>query len=563
MVSAPSESTAMNGALQSPINPHHSLFVMEGSRTLVTNANTNRIEVILDAEATLRNGQAKAYAFEYSATDAILAMTDIDISAGSGNFSCGGVVATRLDVSNSSSVNEVSGHMTGAVLNTVPANVSQLTATRLKQKTPAKHDQASCQMKEDGVTLLSITSHLGAKATSLEADKYTNTSNWFKEYDIASSGITGFDTLGNTVTAATGQINTFITGETAKSANNSGQMDRVWDSDRLATSPFTQATFGLELSFDGELIVKTAPSGTLLHRVQIGVAVLDHAGNIMEEKIFTATPVVDYGGQVPGEADTMAFAVNHLYEFTRQPRPIARAFMWVAESSILNITLPANSSNTTGRHLVQLRGLENLADLPDRDLNIVVAEGVNSGAAITIECGIVVSGIPAADRTFIAGGAVDTFVDDSLIQNYLRTALKGVPRANLQSEVGDLRETVKHIMSQQDHSEAFHAWSFGSIGRAFRSVANTVRSGVRGFDKVLTRAIPVARTVGGVVSGMGGVPYVGKYMTTAGQMLERGADFGDKVHKYTQHADSHGGVHDTRTGRMVKHGAKMYAMNTY
>lgn len=557
MMSAPSESTAMNGALQSPINPHHSLFVMEGSRTLVTNATTNRVEVILDAEATIRNGQARAYVYEYSAADAIVAMTDIDISAGSGNFSSGGVVSTRLDVSNSSSINEVSGHMTGSVLNTVPADVEKLTATRLKQKTPAKHDQVSCQMREDGVTLLSVTSHLGANATSLLPDHYTNTSNWFKEYDMASSGVMGFGTASQVLTASS-TAGATVTAATASTATATSTTDRIWDSSTLPTSPFSPGTFGIELAFDGEFLTSATPSGTNSERLEFGCAVLDHAGNVMSQRIFTVVP--------DSLTTNEAFSANLNFEFTRQARPIARAFMWLSSSSIANIqlTAPSASLEVTGRQLVQLHGKESTGDLPDRDLSIVVAEGVNSGAAITIECGIVVSGIPAADNTFMAGGAVDSFVDDSLVQGYLRTVLKGVPRANLQSEVGDLRDTLKHIMSTQNHSEAFHAWSFGDIGRAFRSVADTARSGVRGLDRILTRATPIMRNVGRMASAAGAVPVVGGYVQTAGQMLQRGADIGDRVHTFTQHADSHGGiVHDTRTGRMVKQATKMYAMDRY
>jgi hypothetical protein len=406
-------------------------------------------------------------------------------------------------------------------------------------------------MKEDGVTLLSITSHLGAKSTSLAKNRYPNTANWFREYDRINAS-DGFHAVGETL-GGTGTVDTPIT---AAAAAAGGSAYRIWDSDRLTPStdkPFTQGTFGLEVSWDGELI--TTNSSSAPERIQVGCAVLDHAGNVMSSQIISVNPTTVTVSE--------GFAANVNFEFPRQDRPIARSFIYIAETSIAALQLPTASAVTNGKasglQAVRVRGLESTGDLPDRDLSVVVMEGVNSGAAITINCGIVVSGIPAADHTFISGGASDTFVDDALVQHYLRTALKGVPRANLHSEIGEIAEVVQHIMSEQDHSEMFHAWSFGSIGRAFRHVGNTVRAGVRGFDKILTKALPMVKRVGDFASRYGHqVPFVGDAVSTAGNIMQRGAAFGDRVHQVTQYAASPGGVHDTRTGRMIKHAGKMY-----
>ena len=571
MITAPSKSVAMNGALQSPCNPHHSLFVMEGSHTLITQNATTRVEVLLDAEATLRNGQAAAYALEYNGSGGVVKMTTIDISAGSASFSCASVVSMRMDVSSASSINEVSGNITGSVLNTEPKNVHNLTATRLRQKTPTKHDQANCLLKDDGIALLALTTHMGYKPVSLNANSYPQSEHTFVEYKSSDdSSFSGFDRRGLELRMGQSSVSSADITPDQALANSNSIVDRLWDTANLnevAESVFFLGTYGLEVEWQGDILIKQATppgSGSIPEPEYLVFAcvVLDYADEIMESKEV----MVDL---VPRKADNQTNSVHLNFEFTRQPRPIGRAFIYGVRSNFNSsmFVQPTQSNTAIGpepRQRVRVKGKTNTGDLADRDLGIIIGEGMTAGSSLAIECCIVVSAIPSADRTFISGGPGDVFVDDSLIKSYLRTVLKGVPRAALHSEIGEISSVITHIMSIKDHSELFHAWSFGSIGRAFKSVANTVRSGVRGFDKVLSTVTPVMRDAGNIVSQYGKyVPIVGEEIATAGSLLKTGADVGDMVHDVTKYAYSGRNVYDARTGRMLKHANKMHAMDMY
>lgn len=566
MITAPATSTAMNGALQSPCNPRHNLFVMEGSHTLVAMGGTARVVVLLDAEATLRNGQATAYALEYTANGELQNMTNIPISAGSADFSCASVVAMRMDVKSASSVNEVTGHITGAVLNTVPKDVHNLTATRLRQKTPNKGDQSTCLLRDDGISLLAITTHMGAKPVSLDANSYPQTENSFAVYvGGTDSSINGFDTNQQPFRASNAQmVNSVITPQVARDLEVGNETNRIWDSARLgpdAHNVFTLGTYGMELQWHGDVEIKDANAQQGGTQVMIFTCVvLDYVGDVMSTQDISITMQHRDTANEPQSVD-----LN--FEFMRQTRPIARAFFYCSRSSFasdisVNMIPPSGDILMNPRQRVKVRGITNTGDLADRDIGIVIGEGLaaspTQGASLNIECCLVVSAIPSADRTFISGGASDTFVDDALIKSYLRTVLKGVPRASVHTEIGEISSVISHIMSIKDHSELFHAWSFGSIGRAFKHVASTVRSGVRGFDKVLTKALPVMKNVGHYVSEYGKyVPIIGDEVSEAGTLLEVGAKVGEKIHGVTQHA------YDSRTGRMLKHTGNMYAMNTY
>lgn len=533
MISAPTESTAMNGTLQSPMNVHSQLYVMEGSRTLVTEASATRVTVLLDAEATLRNGQARAQMYQYNTAGAMIRMDDIDISAGSSNFSCGSVVSARMDVKNSSSFNEVAGHMTGAVLNAIPADVHNLNQTRLKQKTPRQGDQVSAQMKDDGVSLLSLTSHLGAKNTSLLPNVYSNQQSWYVKYDVTDPTVTsGFSAVSVNFPGSS-TPGTAVSFPTIANKANS-----LWDTANLTTSPFRQSTFGIVTDFTGVIVGTSATSDP--KKLTFSCGVFDQSGALMaeEDRIMTVVEIV-------ANEDIQ---VSERFEFTRMPRPIGRVVLHLKDSEVADLKIPGG-----GAFIADVRGLEDVSDLPDRDLMVIVSEGVNSGAAITIDCGLVVSGIPAADRTFIAGGAPTSRINDSLIQAYLHSALKDVPRASGLSEIGDLRSVMKHVMAMPQHESALHAWGFSDIGRAFGKIASTVRGGVRGFDHVLSKVMPVVSKVGEFAHHFEGLPYIGQAAGAIGNAADRATSIGENIHNVTQFA-GHPGSKYRASQRMIAMG---------
>lgn len=540
LISDPLHTSTPNGALQSPTNPRENLYRLEGATTLIMNTNTHRVSAVLDAEPTLRNGQTRAYVYEYNSAGAIIGMTSIDISASSGNFETASVVSSRMDISNSSSENEMAGHITGAVLNVQPENLHDLTQTKLRQKTPSGLDRKESHFKDGGVSMFSVTSHLGVNSASLASDCHPHADDWKRRY-VHQEGVTttGFTTPGVNLTAS-GTAGTAISAATALAAT--GAADKIWDTDKFTTSPFTQATFGLSVQYQGELLGSTTSSSP--ERFQFGCAAVDQAGTILEAQYITTV--------VQSITANEVIHVDLEFEFTKLPRPIARTFIWLAEASVTNVQLPLSTAGqASGRQQVKMSGYQNTADIPGRDITIAVAEGVNSGAAITITCAVVVSAIAAADRTFISGGPGKNAVNDGMIVNYLRSVVKNVPRANLIEEIGVLNDVIYGIQARSDHSDALHAWSFSKIADAFNSAAETVRAGVRSADKVMMKVVPVMKGAGAAAMTMGGVPMVGKYLQVGGQVMSRGADLATKVHQVTQYADSVDRMRDTRTHKLL------------
>uniref|UniRef100_A0A2V0RM17 Uncharacterized protein n=1 Tax=viral metagenome TaxID=1070528 RepID=A0A2V0RM17_9ZZZZ len=542
MVSAPSESTMMNGALQSPANPHCDLFIMEGAKTIITNASTNRIEVLLDPEATLRNGQPKLYAYEYNNAGNIVAMTDVDVSAGSSNFSCASVIAARLDVQNSSSHMEVSGSMTGAVLNTVPKDVHALTQTSLKQKCRRKSDQTMCLMKDNGITLHGITSHLGTKHATMETGVTANRESWLKTYNkalvTAIDPTSGFTASG--VSFAGAAANADITVATTIAQLAPTNADRLWDTNFLTEKPFTQGTFGAVLDIKAELAMTANDSDQF--DGEFMCVLLDQEGKLLSNASQTVTMTNAISAN-----DVLSIDLH--FEFPKQARPIARAYVYLKNSTTTAVQLAAHAN--TPVLSATLRGLECTSDIPDRDMFIVVAEGVNSEAAITVQVGLVVSGIPSADQTFISGGSAYDGANYAKIMSYLHAVLLQMGRASLHNEVEDLRSVITHLMKTPQHMEALHAFSFSDIGKLFGRVAGAVRSGVRGFDNVLKHALPVLGTIGKVARGISSAPIIGGFAREVADVADTAGRFGSEIHRYTQHADSHDRMN------------RLYAMSDY
>jgi len=496
----PSESSTPNGQLRSCSNATSQIYVMQGCVTITTTENTTRVITVFDPEIALRNGQSKALVYEYVANGTLTKISEVLISAPSNNFSHGSLLSARLDVRNFSSQINIAGGMTGSVLNSVPANVNSITQTQLKQRTQPL-DYVSSEMSHDGVSLFTITSHIGSKSRSLE-DNFTSLSGRVVEYEAATAAQQGWIAGG----ASLG------TGGTA-----------VFDTANATTTPFTIATHSVEIVVDA--LATMASGSTFSNTSQWKIEVFDALNTPMYDK----TRIQVNSATVVGEIK-VKFKVSHT------PRPIARV-------KLTSVSALTNCSLTTGSSIM-IRAIEDVEDIPDRDVMVVVCEGINSAASLSIDAVMVVSATPSSDNAFIAGGSDrENAGADTRVFNMLKHIHKQLPRAHKANEAAVFAEAMNMIQSSKLHSDVMHAWSmpsFHKMGQMIHSTAQNVRSGIRHAHQLAEQAAPYLQQVHDLAEqhrDMGGKAghFIGKVADMTGALQKHHQN----VRKYTQHAASH------------------------
>lgn len=500
----PSESSTPNGQLRSCSNANSQIYVMQGCVTLTTEATTTRVIVMLDPETAFRNGQAKAYCYQYNAAGVIIKFTHILISAPSSNFAYGSVLSSRLDVTNFSSQIAIAGGMTGCVLNSIPKNVIEITQTQMKQKAQPL-DYVSAEMSHDGVSLFSVTSHVGTKQRSM-LNGFMSRSGWSYDY-VSSTSIAQ---------------NGWWVGSTELTTANI--VNEVWSSAALTESPFTIATFGLEVTVVG--VLTQASATTIVGEVTWRVDVYDAKGDSLAQK--SQVQVNQNAASKNGEL-RLNFTFSHLAS------PIAYV-------ELTCMTAMANTNIATGCTLT-LNGLEDIEDIPDRDVMVVACEGINEKASLSIDAVIVVSAAPSTDNTFIAGGSSrENAGNDICVHNMLTHVHKQLPRAHKRSEAAVFGEAMRLIQSSKLHCDTMHAWSmpnFQKMGRAIHSTAQHVRHGVRQAHQLMEQASPYLQQVQDLAEqhkGVGGK--LGHFIGKVGDVAGAANKYSTQAREYTQHADS-------------------------
>lgn len=499
----PSMSSTPNGQLRSCSNSNSQIYVMQGCVTLTTEETATKVVIMLDPEPSFRNGQAKAIAYQYSPANVLIKMSDIMISAPSDSFAYGAVLSARLDVTNFSSQINIAGGMTGSVLNSIPNGIMQITQSQLKQRT-APLDYVSAEMSHDGISLFSITSHVGSKNRSL-LDGFSSSSGWMYNY----------------VSSATTLHDGWNMGNTALSSGNVV----VWDSYNLESNmPFTIATFAGKVEVDAVISQVT----TVLENVSTWrLEIFDAVGNAM----FSSTRKQINRNTVAGESGELKLS----FQFSGLGHAVHRI-------KLICITAMANSTIAAFSNLM-LRGLEDIEDIPDRDLMVIVCEGINPKASLSIDAVVVVSAAPSSDLTFIAGGSDREGAGaDIRVHNMLTHIHKQLPRAHKRSEAAVFAEAMRVIQSSKLHSDVMHAWSmpnFHKIGRTIASTAGHVRHGVRHAHQLMEQAQPYLQQVHDLAEqhrGVGGK--LGTFIGKVSDITGAADKYSQQARQYTQHASS-------------------------
>lgn len=159
------------GELSAPMNePNVALYTASGSESVTLQtagtASTSAV-VVLDPEATLRNGQCAAYVverFQSGGVFTVNAVTQIAVGRPSSDFTSAGIFSGGLSVENTSSVDTIAGFQTQAVLYSVPADLTNITSTDLRNATTdSETDLTQANCREDGTVTIAFPYHYGQK----------------------------------------------------------------------------------------------------------------------------------------------------------------------------------------------------------------------------------------------------------------------------------------------------------------------------------------------------------------------------------------------------------------
>uniref|UniRef100_A0A2V0RC10 Capsid n=1 Tax=viral metagenome TaxID=1070528 RepID=A0A2V0RC10_9ZZZZ len=462
-------SSGLRGSLQAPgYNKRVRLYTAPGSQSVTMAANTTSAVVIFDPEASLRAGQMTVQVIERTSANAINASTSINVGRASTDFTSAGVVSSGLTVQNTSGQDTISGFQTACVLSSVPEDLNQISSTDLLNATSDRErDAAQIVCKEDATTTVSFTEHLGEKRALLRAGRLGNivrrtlNDNATQFTNTAGGEIRGFGRQGGDHTleiyanAAAVLAETDFTKHLFRSADN-------------PTDIHSLGTYAVEGSFRMSSENVAADSLRIISFIAV-----DAANNLLQEKVVNA---------VQG-ASSQALSDNIAYHFDLQSTtlPIANVIISVRQGN-----LQAKAMECT------ITSIEEVADIPDRAVQVCVIEGINAGATITCNAGAVLSGVPDSENALISGLSSQEFVYDmNLVKLFINELAYNFQHAFTGRGYDMTEKQTEELTSRPEMEMALFAMSFGKIGRAFKQVAKAAPKARKAISQGVSKALPI------------------------------------------------------------------------
>lgn len=396
--------------LPAPMTTHNSvIYTGSGSRSHITTSNTTRVVVFFDPEVSLRTGQCRAILVEYSNGGAVLSQTSIDCGRSSSSYTAAGVIFSALSVSNGSSLNELSGQQTQAVVYTLPKTQFDHTQSSLGNLVMRRHaDMVTSHCAEGGTRSFAPSEHIGNNITVCN-DVYTRTSEMRSYYRLSTEEpATGFNAV--------------------NVAAFSGISTTIWDS-KLVTSPqqltlpngdLKSGAYGFDLSLTfriSDTSVIVASNESFLFTVMA----YDHAGGLLVGE--------NLANSVPAAATSANKATLNMTVSKYVSTPIARIVIMVANTSGVASGASYDYASVT------LQLINETGDIPCRPIHYCVMEGLNPSASINVRTDALFSAIPSEDNVSLATfPASMSNLDDSMIKVMFRSMFSTFSRACLISE---------------------------------------------------------------------------------------------------------------------------------
>uniref|UniRef100_A0A2V0RBE5 Capsid n=1 Tax=viral metagenome TaxID=1070528 RepID=A0A2V0RBE5_9ZZZZ len=483
-----------------------SIYVAEGSGTVSCAAGTRSAVVVYDAEASLRRGQPAVLIFQRDSTDAVTVVSKINIGRPSTDFLSGGVISSTLTCANTSSLDDIAGSQTQAVLYSVPKGVSDLTATDVLQFTSDKdmHLVSNISSKADKTRTYGITEHNGSNSALLRDNARSNLVEIEHNVTASTQASQGFIAPAVNLAATTGSFLTNIA-------------NALFYSKRDTTkSPFSLASYVGHLSINTELLVSSSAAfaeGTLI------CIAMDAAGVVLDS-VDVSINITNATDLVQNEKFDFALDVN----LTSATVPIDSVAVFVKASG--SAVLQRSTGVTSGR----VSATEETADIPGRPIHFTVFEGLNPSASINVHGANILSGTPDSANAFISGGggAGEDVYDYSMVNNMLLTFKHTFPRAYTGMGADIAAMALREWFELEGMSIAMEAKSFKRIGKAFKKLIKGAKQARSTASKIADVAQPIMQE-GGMILASGAF---GPTAQVAGAGMLAGAEGIEQSRRY-------------------------------
>uniref|UniRef100_A0A2V0RIX9 Uncharacterized protein n=1 Tax=viral metagenome TaxID=1070528 RepID=A0A2V0RIX9_9ZZZZ len=465
------------------------LYTAKGGSAVTLASGTTSAAVVFDPEASIRNGQMNVCVYERDTNDAVTAVQTVNLGRSSNEFLSVGVMSSGLKVFNSSGVDVIGGTQTAAVLTSVPKDISSITTTDVSNFcSNHERDVASgIVSREDSTMTVSMTEHLGRKMCLSRTDTIGNvvTRTWDDSVSTrrTTSGKTGGFAVDTTVTPVSDSSDDTVSFATLLASHNSGTNKMIFDSSRLDDihDPLTLATYNARLK------------GYIRINAGTGSAYDDYMASFRIMGLSAANEIVSESGvrDITTVKASDTFDLTFDTTFSSSAKPIARVVAFWSRYVGPDVTEAIRVQDT----VFTLSSLEETADIPARPIHVCVFEGLNNQATLNINSTAVLTGVPDSTNVFIssATSANTDMVDGNAVEMFLRSVIRGMPRAFTVAGHGSVERSVDALFGTEEVALTFKAMSFSDITKGLKTIGSRAKDAKRVAEQALPFVDDAAR----------------------------------------------------------------------
>jgi hypothetical protein len=325
-----------------------------------------------------------------------------------------------------------------------------------------------------------MTEHLGRKMCLSRTDTIGNVVSRTWDDGIGdrrtTAGETGSFTTDTTVAPISGEDDLTASFDTLLASHNSGTNKMVFDSGRLSAgnNPLTLATFNARLKASFRI---SAGAGADYndYMASFRIMALSAANEVLSESSLRDITVVKVNETFDLTFDTTISSAT---------KPIHRVVaFWARYVADQDVTELVRSQDTT----FSLTGFEETSDIPARPIHVCVFEGLNLGATLNINTTAVLTGVPDSTNVFISSSrsASADMVDGNAVEMFLRSVIRGMPRAFTLAGHGLVERNVEAMFGTEKVGITFKAMSFADVTKSLKTIGKYAKTLQRASHDVL------------------------------------------------------------------------------
>uniref|UniRef100_A0A2V0RBK0 Uncharacterized protein n=1 Tax=viral metagenome TaxID=1070528 RepID=A0A2V0RBK0_9ZZZZ len=453
------------------------LYTAKGGSAVTLASDTTSAAVVFDPESSLRNGQMNVVVYERNASNAVAAVQTVSLGRSTNEFLSAGILSSGLKVFNSSGVDVIGGTQTAAVLTAVPRDISTITTTDVANFC-SNHERdlvSGVVSREDSTMTMCMTDHFGKKMSLSRSNTLGNV----VERSWDSSIGTRLTTEGENLM----KVGSRTMVATASGATNAeilaNENRRLIDTNFLSAgnNPLTLATYNATV--EARIVMNDPGSAVAQFKINVRALGVDAAGTVVAEVNLT---------------DILTTAASSVYTFsaattlTSATTPIHRVILGlVSTSSDVTDTLRAADSSAV------VKAFEETADIPARPIHVCVFEGLNASATLNINSTAVMTGVPDSTNVFIssAGSVSRVVYDTNLVEMFLRSVSRVLPRAHTITGHGAMEKAVMAVFGSEDIKLSFQAMSFGDVIKKLSGAGKFAKATIRDVSDIAKEVEPI------------------------------------------------------------------------